>query len=100
MTIDFPPTVCSRPINDDELQQIRQRADAASPGPWRSFWEGRDHLGGSSCIVTGPPGKTRDDLEIIGATTEDQDFIAHARADVPRLVAEVERLRALLVSSR
>jgi hypothetical protein len=27
--------------------------------------------------------------------TEDADFIAHARADVPALVAEVRRLRAL-----
>ncbi len=89
-----------RPMTDDELQQIRERADAASPGPWRSFWEGRDHLGGSSCIVTGPPGRTGDDLEIIGATMEDQDFVAHAREDVPRLLAEVERLRALLANSQ
>jgi len=26
----------------------------------------------------------------------DQDFIAHARADVPRLITEIRRLRALL----
>lgn len=29
-----------------------------------------------------------------GHACADQDFIAHARQDVPRLIAEVERLRA------
>ena len=28
------------------------------------------------------------DIEIIGATVEDQDFIAHARADIPLLLNE------------
>jgi hypothetical protein len=32
----------------------------------------------------------------VPAPTEGQDFVAHARQDVPRLVAEVRRLRALI----
>ncbi|MBK9029887.1 MAG: NAD-dependent epimerase/dehydratase family protein [Myxococcales bacterium] len=35
-----------------------------------------------------------DDIELTGATVADQDFIAHARQDLPRLLAEVRRLRA------
>jgi hypothetical protein len=28
-----------------------------------------------------------------GATKDDQDFIAHARQDIPRLLAEIDRLK-------
>lgn len=35
-----------------------------------------------------------------GATAADQDFIARAREDVPRLLDELERLQALLGGSR
>ena len=35
-------------------------------------------------------------IELSGATDHDQDFIAYAREDVPRLLAEVRRLRQLL----
>jgi hypothetical protein len=37
-----------------------------------------------------------EDIETSGATTADQDFMAAARQDIPRLIAEVRRLRALL----
>jgi len=37
-----------------------------------------------------------EDIYLTGATVADQDFIAHARKDIPKLVAEVERLRKLL----
>jgi hypothetical protein len=33
---------------------------------------------------------------VVPAPIEDQDFIADARQDVPRLVAEVRRLRELI----
>jgi hypothetical protein len=35
--------------------------------------------------------KRGEDLEIIGATTADLDFIANARQDIPALVKEIER---------
>jgi hypothetical protein len=38
----------------------------------------------------------REDIELSGASIEDQDFIAHAREDVERLLAEVRRLKSLL----
>jgi hypothetical protein len=83
-------------ITEQELQAIQERCDRASTGPWRSLVEGRDHTSGSSFIMTGPPERRGDDIELSGATTDDQDFIAHARQDIPRLVSEVRRLRALI----
>jgi len=75
-------------ISDEELDEIERRCAAASPGPWRSFIEGRDHESGSDFIQT-----VADDIELSGATKEDQDFIARARQDIPRLVEYVRRLK-------
>jgi hypothetical protein len=83
------------PMTSEELDEIEARCGRASPGPWRSMIEGRDHTSGSSFIMTGPPGARGEDIEPGRATDDDQDFIAHARQDVPRLVAEVRRLRSL-----
>ena len=89
----------SAEITDKELEDIRLRSEAASPCPWVSFIEGRDHSSGSSFIMTGE-GETRGaDIELSGATTEDQDFIAHARQDVPRLLDEIERLRRTIAET-
>jgi regulator of replication initiation timing len=52
-------------VNSKELDVIRKRAEAATPGPW--FAE--------------------------AANTADAEFIAHARQDVPKLLAEIERLK-------
>lgn len=49
-------------------------------GPWTSFIEGRDHVSGSSFIRVGPE-------------AEAKDFIARARGDIPKLIAEIRRLR-------
>ena len=35
---------------------------------------------------------SRGDIELIGATDEDYDLIAHARQDIPRLIQEIRRL--------
>lgn len=80
-------------ISASELEAIKARCAAARPAPWTSHVEGRDHTSGSSFIMVGNGAARGDDIELSGATTADQDFIAHARQDLPRLVAEVERLR-------
>ena len=36
-----------------------------------------------------------EDIYLSGATVNDQDFIASARQDVPLLIREIRRLRAL-----
>jgi hypothetical protein len=76
-------------LSDADLDQIEARLRAASPAPWKSFVEGRDHTSGSSFIAT-----PDSDIELTGATAADQDFIAHARQDLPKLLHEVRRLRA------
>ncbi len=75
-------------LPDEELQRMQKRCAAATPGPWKSYVEGRDHTSGSSFIMTG-----EEDIELTGATEADQDFVAHARQDVPHLLEEVRRLR-------
>ena len=81
------------PITQEELEQIRQRCLAATPGPWKSYVEGRDHNSGSNFIMTGLGQNRGNDIELIGATVADQDFVACARQDIPRLLDEIERLR-------
>lgn len=83
-------------ITDEELQAIQLRCDAATPGPWKSFIEGRDHQSGSNFIMTGEEDSRNEDIELTGASEADQDFIAHARQDIPRLLEEIKRLKELL----
>ncbi len=88
---------------DADIVAIKQRLLAASGGNWYYFLEGRDHTAGSSFIMTNVPNRDDwknpnrgEDLEIIGATHADNEFIAHARQDIPMLLAEIERLKALI----
>ncbi|PZV36912.1 hypothetical protein [Mesorhizobium kowhaii] len=83
-------------LSELELQEMEARAAAAQAGPWKSRVEGRDFLGGSNFIQTGEGKDRGEDIELSGATVADQDFMAAARRDVPRLIAEVRRLRTLL----
>jgi Uma2 family endonuclease len=79
-----------RPITPDELAAMQIRADAASPPPWRrgsyrGVAEDYDLEGPIEPIMRGQVG-----------SRADADFIAAARSDVPRLIAEVRRLQAQL----
>jgi hypothetical protein len=89
-------------ITEEEIAAIEARVLAASAGPWTSYVEGRDHLGGDDFIRIGEQDALPDMyVSMFGpgpgqrtASVPDQDFIAAARQDVPRLLAEVRRLRA------
>lgn len=87
-------------LTEVELRDIALRCNAARPEPWTSFIEGRDHQAGSSFIMVGESDSGFDDIELIGSTNEDQDFIAHARQDVPKIIAEIRRLRAILSKTK
>ncbi|MEM9010538.1 MAG: hypothetical protein AAGE18_04875 [Pseudomonadota bacterium] len=78
-------------LTDGELAAIRDRASSATPGPWKFWLEGRNHEGGSDFIQTAD-----EDVALRGATIADCDFIAAVRQDVPKLVAEIERLQRLV----
>jgi hypothetical protein len=73
-----------------DMDAIRERCNQATPGPWKSYIEGRDHDSGASFIMTSGA-----DIELIGASLADQDFIAHARQDIPQLLAEIQRLKTM-----
>jgi hypothetical protein len=82
-------------MTDEELNAIEARANAASPGPWRrarnvELVEAPD----AECVSIA--GSNNCD-HIQGSV--DMDFIAHAREDVPALVAEVRRLREALIQT-
>ncbi len=89
-----------------DLKAIKARAEAATPGPWVSELE--DDSDGSpfghrwtyirGVSQPGPDGQVifRYDDDYGTDQRSDSEFIAHARTDVPALVAAVERLRAEL----
>ena len=98
-----------------QLAEIKARVEAATPGPWEfetdsdidgfSYVEWVEHIISKSVTIERYkhtyPG--RQYQIIIASMTENETqgkeefanatFIAHARQDVPALVAEVERLR-------
>lgn len=74
-------------ITKKQLKEILARCDATTPGPWVSYVEGRDHESGSDFIKTG-----LNDIELLGASKADQDFIASSKQDIPLLVNELLRL--------
>lgn len=73
------------------IKEIEQRCHKATKGPWVSYVEGRDHTCGSNFIRT-----AGEDVELVGASVDDQDFIANARQDVPWLINEVHGRKGIL----
>ena len=43
--------------------------------------------------MVGEGSNRSEDIELLGATADDQEFIAHAREDIPLLLAEIDRLK-------
>ena len=91
------------PVLEKELAAMERRAAAATRGPWQSFVEGRNHESGDSMIRLGGLDDACPDMYVTHekrpAPAADLDFIAHARQDLPRLVAEVRRLRSIIGKS-
>lgn len=82
------------PMDDQRLDEILDRANAATKGPWcTDAWEiyqGTEYVPGISFWI-GETCRGTADLEQDSA---DAAFIAAARTDVPELAAEVQLLRA------
>lgn len=74
-------------MTDQELAEIRARLDAASERP---FAAERTPTRGMWAIVAGGEWKPG---EYLVARDEDAEFLTHARQDIERLLAEVERPR-------
>ncbi len=67
-----------------ELQAIRERAEKATPGPWSRV---------KSILCTWwTIGKIVNHIAKPSENEADWDFIEHARADIPALLAKIDRL--------
>lgn len=82
-------------MTEDELVQIEQRAGAATAGPWHLAMHCDEH--GEDATRANVEAGAVDVAN--GVLNDDAAFIAHARGDVPALVAEVRRLRGLVQSA-
>jgi hypothetical protein len=71
-------------MTDQEIKEIRERCDKATPGPWECH-----DLGPT--LVEMPKSKPAQVYKWV-----DADFIAHARKDIPKLLGEVVRLKEAL----
>lgn len=87
-------------LPDEELNRMECLVAAATAGPWVSYVAGRESEAESNCIELGACNELGSfrTIELIGATAADQDFLASARQDLPRLLQEVRALRAHLES--
>ncbi|MEV5571280.1 hypothetical protein AB0L06_14615 [Spirillospora sp. NPDC052269] len=105
------------PLSDEELDSLEEVADAATPGPWYVRQLDDTHAMCLVAVSTVPDsGRNErwpdfDHGQIVAATLiqapryvdvaddfwdQNAQFIADARRDVSRLIAEVRRLRSLL----
>lgn len=87
----------NKPMSPEYLAEIAARAEAATAGPWctdgAEIYQGDEYVAYAFWV-----GETCRADEADGGLL-DAAFIAHARTDVPALLAEVERLRAALNSA-
>lgn len=86
------------PMDEKRLAEIRARVEAATPGPWKG--DTGQHPPYPQVVRAPVPVNAMTD--VVATVTRfqgDQAFIAHARTDVPDLLAEVERLRRHLIGA-
>jgi len=96
-------------MTEEQLRAIEERCRKASNGPWiteAGEYSGRNWMIGMVAVHLGA--SNQDDKchfvttnnvhasELTGDAGTDAEFIAHAREDVPALIAEVRSLRAKL----
>lgn len=86
-------------LSNDDLTAIRERAEKATEGAWvaEEIWTNDFNIypKGSSGYIAKVNGDSPF-LEGIKTNGEsDAAFIAHARQDIPKLLAEIERLNGL-----
>ncbi|MEV6107041.1 hypothetical protein AB0M28_20345 [Streptomyces sp. NPDC051940] len=107
------------PLTHEDLADIEERTQAATPGPWHVRQLDDDYAMSLVAISTTPDtGRGErwpdfDHQQIVAATLVQQPryvdvaddrwdenalFIAHARDDIPRLIAEIRRLQHLLAT--
>lgn len=71
-------------MTDEQLREIEERANAATPGPW---YDAGNKIG----TTVGNHGIAEVDFD----DQSDMAFCVHAREDIPALIAEIRRLKKL-----
>lgn len=80
-------------ISEEELDEMRARCDAATPGPWHTYQE---ELSKAAGIENNYAGHICGGCEYEGYFAgPDADFVAHARTDLPRCIKEIQALKAV-----
>lgn len=78
-------------MNAEQLNAIKEREAKATPGPWEA--KGLQSL--SYARVEKRETKYESKIIVEALNNDNIEFIAHAREDVPALVAEVKRLNTV-----
>ena len=74
----------------DWTDEIRARADAATPGTWINYGQGWITVRGDErCDPVGVP------QNLVPRKEDDSEFIANARRDIPRLLDTLDKIKAL-----
>lgn len=109
-------------MNKLDLDEIRKRCEAATPGPWNiasrfsvntivySVPKGKGWLGNKlidvpeyGCVATPHDRGNERQITTMGEAfgiTDDAKFIAHARTDIPALLDALEKAQAVIEASR
>lgn len=83
-------------LSSEDRAEIQARVDAATAGPWELASPRAD--GRNAVQKTGIDlyGKPVTEWIILDTHPEDAEFIAHAREDIPKLLAELTRIEQAL----
>lgn len=96
----------TEPMTKEQIDAIASRATAAERGPWEALNGGDNE---TSTFIDGPEGDVliRDSRgsghlreDYVWIEKPNAEFIAHAREDIPALLAEVRLLRDELAKTR
>jgi len=77
-----------------DLEAIRKRCEAATPEPWAAVRCGEDAPAG---VVQRLEEGDNDIFELVDGEDADCEFAAHARQDIPEMLAYIAELEALSV---
>lgn len=88
-------------LTEDEIKAIEQRTKAATPGEWITEF---DPYGGYDCMGPGVHiTNIKGDMVVTcedGPMKENADFIASAKQDIPRLVADLRAAKRVIEAAK
>jgi hypothetical protein len=88
-----------KPLTDEELDAMAKRAEKATPGAWRCFWNRNLAFVESDTRMVVDVASANDECLECGsrgggiANWDDAQFIAHSRTDIGRLIRDLREAR-------